>query len=458
MRRFCEALPADRLLQGNDCDLDSALAKEKSMRRYMVDETGATLTYTSSLVVLAHYVSSLVRISCTPDTASVDIYQRRRSDPVLQPIFVMTVENKRFICEVLLPEHAPIPSAVGKPSSRKAIAKRSAAFEMCVKLRQADHLDKNLISTAAKYRNEWANIHVAITSVRTTKYPMKIKPRLWESTRGSLPERLYLTVFQLAEPEKHWRRSQPLALVTRTPMPYFPPMLLHLPTGKASQTISTSITKCLGVTELIVRKLNNFTLRVWNDIYAKKFDNSISNASYWFAPILMDTRVEKDVPNPASLIDWTIVDSADIHNIDNPIQWTPNMPDTELEARFVIHPLRGERRFYTAKVDSTLRPADEVPKNAHQGTGYVKNILDYSFKSDPGPKTAKREGNLDQPVIQAHLIYPRRNWFDEQNDSKSKDPEALCYICPEPMHISPVSEHFCLSYIMTDLSSYLYQQ
>ena len=59
MRRFCEALPADRLLQGNDCNLESVLAKEKSMRRYTESETGATLTYTSSLVVLAHYVSCL---------------------------------------------------------------------------------------------------------------------------------------------------------------------------------------------------------------------------------------------------------------------------------------------------------------------------------------------------------------------------------------------------------------
>lgn len=60
MRRFCEALPADRLLQGNDCDLDVALAKEKSMRRYKDPSTGATLTYNSSLVVLAHFVGCLV--------------------------------------------------------------------------------------------------------------------------------------------------------------------------------------------------------------------------------------------------------------------------------------------------------------------------------------------------------------------------------------------------------------
>ena len=62
MRRFCEALPADRLLQGNDYDLDTALAREKSMRKYTDPETGATLTYNSSLVVLAHFVGCLVSL------------------------------------------------------------------------------------------------------------------------------------------------------------------------------------------------------------------------------------------------------------------------------------------------------------------------------------------------------------------------------------------------------------
>lgn len=62
MRQFCNALPADRLLQCNDYDLDVALAKESSMRKYTDPDTGATLTYNSSLVVLTHFVGCLVRI------------------------------------------------------------------------------------------------------------------------------------------------------------------------------------------------------------------------------------------------------------------------------------------------------------------------------------------------------------------------------------------------------------
>lgn len=60
MRNFCEALPADRLLQGNDYKLETELVKEKSHRKYVDPATGATLTYASSLVVLAHFVGCLV--------------------------------------------------------------------------------------------------------------------------------------------------------------------------------------------------------------------------------------------------------------------------------------------------------------------------------------------------------------------------------------------------------------
>lgn len=60
MRQFCEALPADRLLEGNDGDIETALAKEKGQRKYIDPETGAVLSYANSLIILAHFVGSLV--------------------------------------------------------------------------------------------------------------------------------------------------------------------------------------------------------------------------------------------------------------------------------------------------------------------------------------------------------------------------------------------------------------
>lgn len=61
LRQFCQSLPKDRILKGNDCDMESILEKEQSKRVFEVPKTGAKLTYATSLTILAHYASTLVR-------------------------------------------------------------------------------------------------------------------------------------------------------------------------------------------------------------------------------------------------------------------------------------------------------------------------------------------------------------------------------------------------------------
>lgn len=463
MRRFCEALPADRLLEGNDSNLESALAKEKNMRRYTEPETGATLTYASSLVVLAHYVSCLAywkapsnddtdgetqtatatkkepTDTTTPATVNNKGQESKPFDAVLQPTYIMTVENKRYVCEVILPEGAPIRSAVGRPSSRKAIAKRSAAFEMCIKLRTANHLDSNLISTIHKYLPAKANERYPLLK-KSTEYGMKIKPRLWEDSRGTVPKMVYLTVFQLAEPEHLTRPSQPLALVTRTLLPDLPPIPLNLPSSKTSKALSTSIVACLHVTESDIAILTDFTLCVWKDVFGKTFEYNIPEMPYWFAPILKDARAEKGLLTPETLVDWKVMN--DVHNFRSPTRWTSDMPHRELEERFLVHPTTGSRNYFSVKVDPALRPLDMVPQGADGGGNSGKTILDYTFRPKSKEKSAKIRGTSDQPVLEARFITLRRNWLDEQNDSSSKLEETVCYICPEPFIISHVGRFF----------------
>ena len=263
-----------------------------------------------------------------------------------------------------------------------------------------------------------------------------------EFANSCFPKKLYLTVFKLASPASLLRPSQPLALVTRTPLPTLPAINLHLPLDKTSQVLSISVTKCLDVTESFVSTLNNFTRCVWRDIYAKTFEDNISQMSYWFAPILRDVAIEIDTTVPASLIDWDVLKFTDLHNFENPIKWTVDMPDTELEDLFIVDPGQGARRFYSAKVNSLLRPSDQMPCQDLQGNVSIESILDFSRNYKK--KSLKWVENPNQPVVQARLISHRRNWLDSWNDSTSKDPEIPCYICPERMHISSVStQHRC---------------
>ena len=313
-----------------------------------------------------------------PVTTSPNQPQHVSNGIMPQPTYIMTTENKRYVCEVILPEQAPIRSAVGRPSSNKAIAKRSAAFEMCIQLRKGDHLDGNLISTLKKFIPANANAMLAVNVKKRTEYGAKLKPHLWEDSRGCFPKKLYLTVFKLADPENLLRPSQPLALVTRTPLPNFPPIDLHLPLDKTSQALSISITRCMNVTESMVSTLNNFTRCIWRDIYAKSFEDNIPQMSYWFAPILKDAVMEMDTAVPSSLIDWDVLRFTDLHNFDNQIKWNADMPNKELENRFIVDPGQGARRFYSAKVNSSLRPNDLVPCQDLQGNVSTESILDFS--------------------------------------------------------------------------------
>ena len=60
MRQFCEALPADRLLNVDDDGPEIVPAKEGCDRKYNDPETDALLNYNNSLVILAHFVGALV--------------------------------------------------------------------------------------------------------------------------------------------------------------------------------------------------------------------------------------------------------------------------------------------------------------------------------------------------------------------------------------------------------------
>jgi endoribonuclease Dicer len=59
MKLFCESLPEDRILKGNDWVSNSAPSNEVE-RAYTIKSSGARLTYHSALAVLARYASSLV--------------------------------------------------------------------------------------------------------------------------------------------------------------------------------------------------------------------------------------------------------------------------------------------------------------------------------------------------------------------------------------------------------------
>ena len=438
MRQFCQALPQDRWVQGNDQSLEKTLSKERSHKRYVDPETGATLTYNSSLIVLAHFVGSLPH---SPDV-------------IPQATYYVSSENRQFICEVILPANSPLHAMTGKVASRKSIAKRSAAFEACCRLRQMGHLDSNLLPTYHKLLPQMRNAHLALNSKRTSACDMMIKPSLWARTRGTRPTTLYITMLELEKPEDLGRPIAPLALLTRTPLPDFPAFLFHLQNDKTSNVRCTSISEPFVIDSSQLGQLNEFTLRIYYDIFNKKFEVNEPEMSYWLAPASSCWVNGGSGEKPHSLIDWPTVK----YVAKTPeIKWTADFPNDELVNRYLVDKWDGGRRWISTGLEPGMKPSDPVPGNPVKQK-YMDNIINYSVTLFKNSRT-KVTWQEDQPVIRAERILYRLNWLDTFTEQE-KNVVSRSYVCPEPLKISAlpikvVSMGYMFPAIITRLEAYL---
>ena len=337
--------------------------------------------------------------------------------------------------EVILPENSPILSATGRPSSRKTVAKRSAAFEACIRLKLGGHLDGNLIPTYHKQLPMMRNAHLALNMKKSNSYSMKVKPSLWEASRGVQPQELYLTIIELESPERLGRPCQPLALLTRTRLPDFPSILFYLQVDHTSHLRSISMRNGFKVSEKSLDALNTFTLRVYKDIFNKKFEKNIAEMSYWLAPIIANRSIDREEAFPELLIDWPVVDEVCQKE---ELGWDHSKPHSYLANRYFVDKWDGGRRFFSEKVLPDLRPHDPVPQGAAPHK-YKDSILDYSITLFKNSRM-KASWSPDQPVILAHRVLHRLNWLDNFTEQE-KDVPTTSYICPEPLLISVVRRH-----------------
>ena len=415
MRSFCEALPADRLLQGNgqEADFETAIIKERGHRKYVDPETGATLTYASSLVVLAHF------ISCLPSNGEC----------IPQATYYISVENRKFVCEVILPDNSPIHSATGRPSSKKSIARRSAAFEACFILRQKGIIDGNLVSTYHKLLPQMRNARLALTVNKSNAYTMKIKPKVWEIGQGSLLDTLYLTVLELESPENLGMACQPLAMLTRTRLPDFPPFLLNLQIDRTSNLLCTSRRQAETVDGIKLNMLDAFTLRIFKDVFNKTYETNKPQMSYWLAPIVSDWKSRGN----DNIMDWSIMK----YVVENTrIDWSNEMPAEHYVNRYLIDRWNGGLRYFSLAVEPDMHVHDPVPEVAAKHKN-MSNILEYTvhlFAKSRNRQTFRE----DQPVLRAHQLLQRINWLDDFTEEQQRV-NTKAWLCLEPLTISAVS-------------------
>ena len=443
LKKFCEALPADRILGGKTVDLEKLLAKENKLPVYKVPETGAKLNYKISLLYLANFVSSLPH---GPNT-------------ILNPEYVITAQNKQFVCEVILPEESPIRGASGRPSATKQVAKCSAAFETCLLLRKGKYLDEYLSPIFTKQLPAMRNALLAVDSKKREAYDMRTKPECWAA--GSLPKELFVMVLSLDNPESLDHPYQPLALLTRLSLPQLPSFVLHFGAGKNSSVQCTSISRSIKVDLSIVRQLNTFTLCIFDDVFSKGYEVDEAKMPYFLAPVKPQAKFELSA-DPSDLIAWDVLKSIEDYQTawgDQPweaMSWK-NQPDEFFQDKYIVDPWDGSRKFWSVGLAPQYKPLDSVPENTAPRNGPRKNnsnIMEYSC-SLWAKARERRTFDENQRVFEARYMSLRRNLLDDFDTPEEETPKK-CFIILEPLKISSVSlDLISLPLCNTDISSCL---
>lgn len=449
LRRFCNTQPEDRLLKGSDYDMEFFLHEERNQGTHVVESTGAKLTFHSSLSILSEFANSL---------HNLDDYDESIT---LVPNYSTMPVQGGFVCEVMMPPLSPISNASGKVYPRKQVAKCSAAYEVCLKLLKGKWLDENLRSKFVERRHIMANAHLAVSSKKRTKYDMRLKPLLW-SELGK-PEALYATVLALSKPATLQRASRPLMILTREPLPQIKPFPLFFglsEQGMTSDVVCQSLSIPVAVTEECLQLLTRFTLKIFLDIFNKKYVANAEDLPYFFAPTNKDHHFAFSAfCNPRDAIDWHLLQHV-LHT--DAEAYTGDEPDEFFRDKYIVDPHDGSRRFWLRGIRRDLTCDSPVPKEvAHQPIyrqwkrGEVAhNILNWSVTAWKATREAKlRSWNEKQPVAVGLFASLRRNFLADIQEER-KDP--FCYFILEPMRISPVSKISPMAFFHTlTLNSWL---
>ncbi|KAK0643580.1 hypothetical protein B0T16DRAFT_332025 [Cercophora newfieldiana] len=418
LRDFCQTLPEDRKLKGIDFGPESFPSKG---REYIVPKTGAKLNYRESLVYLATFVA------CLPHPPEVN----------LTPEYVVSPVGGGYQCEVLLPSVSPITKASGRAYSSKAMAKCSAAFEMCLELIKGKYLDGHLLPVFTKQLPALRNARLAVSSKKRAEYNMRIKPERW-SVLGE-PTELYLMALTLAKPDALGRRSRPLLLLTRDPIPRIAPFPIFLGTDRSTEVLCTPLPAAIRVNSDSLQSLTATTLRLFDDVFSKLYKASASELPYFIASARQDHSFDfSSVTDPNDILDWDLVRFV---SENEKLSYSFDAADEFFHNKFVSDPWDGSRKFYLLGRRKDMKPTDPVPPGvvAPGRRAWMKcqdhDILNYS-NSLWSASRAKRVFEKDQPVVEAELLSNRRNILDENvidEDMESK----RCFLILEPMRISP---------------------
>lgn len=278
------------------------------------------------------------------------------------------------------------------------------------------------------------NAKLAIMSKKTNQYPMMTKPMFWKRGYGVEPGSLYLTKISLhpARPLQKGYRS--VLLLTREPLPQFPEFPIYLEDDVETTIKTTPLTKALSVSTSELNFMTGFTLRLFQDLYNKTYEQDTTTVPYWLLPASTASESFDGSIEPFDAIDW---DSLRFVNDHDEIPRTL-FSSEDMVGRLVYDRWNGKYRYFLTAINKTLSPSDPPPSFLPRRR-HMDNIMSYGlslFKK-------ARANFLDtcdwqQCVFDAELVSLRRNLLDEMSEAEKKV-EDKSVVCLEYTVISAVS-------------------
>ncbi|EXJ94083.1 hypothetical protein A1O1_02476 [Capronia coronata CBS 617.96] len=434
IRMFCQQLPPNRLL-GQGSRLRQIMARDTSCQIFKTS-SGVIANYSNALMLLNRYAESLQKVGAT----SGEVYEE-----------IIDVEENMFRYKVILPvtddeRTAAVKGARGDARTNKVLAKRSAAWHCCYKLRQARLLDENLDSIFVKVKPANLNARTAV-SEKKDDYEKKLKPDFWVTSgvgTSELPTELFVTHVHLEPQSPSWH-TDGLLLLTRSALPDLPSFPVFVDDNLEIEVVFKRIEGPIFVNPDQVEALTKYTLSgVFEDVFNKTYMHDSKSMSYWLAPPLkkdlVGSRTFEDVVNVPDLL---VAGSSERQ------QWRPaNSSDPKLTNAekwcnaFLVDPGSGKFHYFTHGIVSGKSIWDAPPDTVQAVQKKHKdNIIEFTDstwrKKGTGPALLDSKYDPNQPVLEAKMVIPGRNFLERC--PKDHQRYAMCLIAPQPLQIARVS-------------------
>jgi len=291
--------------------------------------------------------------------------QCNTTTPSDHPLFVIQVTPgiggvQQFVCTVTLPPGLPLQTSQGPPRLTRTHARRSAAFQLCLKLFRLSSLDHRMIHCPRPSDNVGCGNPPSLLKsdlVSGNSCYVRKRPDFWVNSLRLSEERLFPIVISVGNPEGPSEPYAPILLLTRQPLPHIEPFKLFF--CGVFATVKNARGPAFVVDSERLKDLYSYTLRICRTIANKAFECLLEKVAYFIAPLLPtqgNDPSRRKTTNLQDDIDWQAVRTANDNHVIrfsfDSLRDPSKFEDAVIQDRIV----EFTRRYYVVQLRPDLTP------------------------------------------------------------------------------------------------------